>query len=60
MPDPHSTQTIQRDIAEVPLVDLIAGDGLAKSLVRQRVELAGASIDTVAVGEFGALDFPFD
>src|ERR1700722_2807093 len=56
----HSPQTIQPDIAEMSLVDMIACDRFAEALVRQRVELAGTGIDTIAVGEFGTLDFPFD
>ena len=45
-------------VAVMAFVDLDAGDGVAMTLVRQRVELAVAAILAGAVDELASLDFP--
>src|SRR5437868_10360541 len=53
-------QAIERRLAMVALVDLNADHRLAIAVRRQRIELAGAAIGAVAIGEFTPFEFPFD
>jgi hypothetical protein len=60
-PVPHNggAKTVQLHIAKMSLGDLIAGDRLAESLIRQGIELATAAIGAVAIDELSRLHGPF-
>src|SRR5262249_40478838 len=57
--DPHEFEAIESGRSVVTLLDLEAANGLAVTVRRQSVELAGAGVGGVAVEEFTALDGPF-
>src|SRR5439155_5275297 len=52
-------QPVEPNVGEMPFVDLITNGGAAVAVGRQRIELAGAPVRAVAVGEFRAFDDPF-
>src|SRR3974390_1224495 len=53
--DAHVVET---DVAVVTLVDRYCTDGLAKAFGRERVELTRTRVNTIAVDQVAALNFP--
>src|SRR5205823_8300350 len=57
--DAGKAQTVERGFPVMAGVDLHADHRLAIAMRRQRIELAGAAISAIAVGEFTPFEHPF-
>src|SRR5262249_13875232 len=53
-------EPVESDVAEMTLVDLPRGCGFAEAVGRRRIELAGATVRAVAIGEFVGAHAPLD